>query len=61
MPGCVFRDADALMQSLASGSYPQEVLDAYRANYLPEHLGTSTIQIVQLIRAHLGKPRESKA
>ena len=52
---------DALMQSLASGSYPQEVLDAYRANYLPEHLGTSTIQIVQLIRAHLGKPRESKA
>lgn len=61
MPGCVFRDADALMQSLASGSYPQEVLDAYRANYLPEHLGTSTIQIVQLIRAHLGKPRESRA
>ncbi len=54
MPGCVFRDADALMQRLAQGDYPQETLDAYRKNYLPENLGTSTVQIVQLIRAHLG-------
>ena len=48
MPGCVFRDADELMQRLAQGSYPQETLDAYRANYLPKNLGTSTAQIAQL-------------
>ena len=30
MPGCVFRNADELMQRLAQGSYPQETLDAYR-------------------------------
>ncbi len=54
MPGCVFRDADALMQRLAQGGYPQDTLDAYRADYLPENLGTSTVQIAQLIRAHLG-------
>ena len=55
MPGCVFRDAQALMLRLAEGSYPQEVLDAYRTRYLPENLGTSTKQIAALIRAHLGQ------
>ena len=61
MPGCVFRDADELMQRLAQGSYPQETLDAYRANYLPKNLGTSTAQIAQLVRAHLGETGGSKA
>ena len=61
MPGCVFRDADELMQRLAQGSYPQETLDAYRANYLPKNLGTSTAQIAQLVRAHLGETGTSKA
>lgn len=61
MPGCVFRDADELMQRLAQGSYPQETLDAYRASYLPKNLGTSTAQIAQLVRAHLGETGGSKA
>ena len=61
MPGCVFRDADALMQRLAQGDYPQGTLDAYRKNYLPENLGTSTVRIAQLIRAHLGETGAPKA
>ena len=52
----------------AAGSHPdaadevdEETLDAYRANYLPKNLGTSTAQIAQLVRAHLGKTGGSKA
>lgn len=50
MPGCVFRDAGQLMESLQSGDYNQEALDRYRKKYLPENPGTSTRAIVEIIR-----------
>jgi len=53
MPGCAFREAEPMMQNLASGAYPQEVLDAYRAKYLPEELGTSTRKLAETVIKHL--------
>lgn len=50
MPGCVFRDAGALMEALQSGDYNQDALDRYRKKYLPENPGTSTRAIVEIIR-----------
>lgn len=50
MPGCVFSDPRQLMESLRSGDYNQAALDRYRRNYLPENLGTSTKEIVKIIR-----------
>lgn len=63
MPGCVFRDGRELMNRLVSADraartdeisiennpYPRRTLNAYRKNYLPENLGTSTKQIADLI------------
>ena len=49
MPGCAFREAKPMMESLMSGAYPQEVLDAYRKTYLPENLGTSTYQLAKTV------------
>lgn len=49
MPGCAFRDAGELIKQLQSGDYPQEALDNYRSNYLPEELGTSTKKLAELI------------
>ena len=59
MPGCVFRDGKQLMERLVSADraartdevskennpYPRRTLNAYRKNYLPENLGTSTKQV----------------
>jgi len=63
MPGCVFRDGAKLMERLVSADraartdeisiennpYPRRILNAYRKNYLPENLGTSTKQVTELI------------
>ena len=63
MPGCVFRDGKQLMDRLVSADraartdevslennpYPRRTLNAYRKNYLPEKLGTSTKQVTELI------------
>ena len=49
MPGCVYRSGAELMEHLSGEPYPNSVLDAYRKNYLPENLGTSTKQITELI------------
>ena len=49
MPGCVFRSAADLMETLKKETYNQQALDEYRARFLPEHLGTSTAQIAGLI------------
>ena len=63
MPGCVFRDGTQLMERLVSADraartdeisiennpYPRRVLNAYRKNFLPENLGTSTRQVTELI------------
>ncbi len=71
MPGCVFRDGRELMNRLVSADraartdeisiennpYPRRTLNAYRKNYLPENLGTSTKQIADLI---LGKMMEHR-
>ena len=53
MPGCVFRDAQDLIQNLRAGAYNREALENYRSRYLPENLGSSTKQICKLIRKHL--------
>ena len=53
MPGCVFRDAQDLIQNLRAGAYNREALENYRRRYLPENLGSSTKQICKLIREHL--------
>ena len=55
MPGCVFRSAEELAAALQEGSYNQQVLDDYRKKYLPENLGTSTEQVVQLIIDNMRK------
>ena len=55
MPGCVYRDGAALMERLAGEPYPYSVLEAYRKNYLPENLGTSTKQIAELILKKMEK------
>lgn len=49
MPGCVFRNADELIEKLRAGEYNKEALENYRRQYLPENLGTSTKQIAELI------------
>lgn len=53
MPGCAFRSAGELMESLASGNYPKESLEAYRQKYLPEDLGHSTEKLRDLVLSHL--------
>ena len=49
MPGCVFRDGQALMEQIMNHPYPWESLKRYRQKFLPEHLGTSTEQVAGLI------------
>ena len=49
MPGCVFRNGRELMKQVLHGEYPWESLKAYQKKFLPEHLGTSTEQIAELI------------
>lgn len=49
MPHCAFLDGEELIQKLQTTKYPQEELDAYRNNYLPENLGTSTKQLAETI------------
>lgn len=70
MPGCVFPDAEALMERLASADraartdevsrdampYPYMALNAYRKAYLPRKLGTSTAQITTLILRQMLPP-----
>ncbi len=53
MPGCAFKSAGKLMESLSSGNYPMESLDAYRQKYLPADLGHSTEKLRDLVLAHL--------
>lgn len=55
MPGCVFRSAEDLAHQLTCGTYNREALDNYRKKYLPENLGTSTQQVVQLIIDNMRK------
>lgn len=54
MPGCAFLDGAELMKSLQSGDYPQEVLNAYRKNYLPQDMGCCTQKLAQLVVSKLG-------
>lgn len=49
MPGCAFETPKALIEALEEGNYPQDVLDSYRANYLPAELGTSTKKLAQTV------------
>lgn len=53
MPGCAFKEAGALIESLSSGAYPDEVLAAYREKYLPEDLGSSTEKLRDLVLKNL--------
>lgn len=53
MPGCAFKDAGQLMESLQSGNYNQAALDEYRRNYLPAELGTSTKRLAAAVMEHL--------
>lgn len=55
MPGCVFRKADELAETIIRGEYDFRVLEDYRKKYLPENLGTSTEQIVKLITDNMRK------
>jgi CDP-glycerol glycerophosphotransferase (TagB/SpsB family) len=41
MPGCVFYDAESLIQAIESGRYNQEALKTYREHNLPINLGYS--------------------
>lgn len=54
MPGCVFRDAESLIQSL-DAPYRQDSLDNCRKKFLPAELGTSTEKITELIISMRGK------
>ena len=55
MPDCVFREPKELMECIAEGRYNYAALEAYRKKYLPENLGTSTEQIVNLIMDNMRK------
>lgn len=55
MPGCVFRKAEDLAAALKHDSYNQQALDDYRRKYLPENLGTSTLQVAELIIDNMRK------
>ncbi|MGN0170391.1 MAG: CDP-glycerol glycerophosphotransferase family protein [Lachnospiraceae bacterium] len=57
MPGCAFQDAKQLMEALTLKEYPQEVLDAYRRDYLPENLGSSTESLAREVLKHTGTSR----
>lgn len=54
MPGCVFRNAEALIENLREGEYNRQALESYRKRYLPENLGNSTKEICALILRNLG-------
>ncbi|SFQ28276.1 CDP-Glycerol:Poly(glycerophosphate) glycerophosphotransferase [Lachnospiraceae bacterium XBB1006] len=54
MPGCAFLDGATLAKTLQNKPYPQDVLDAYRANYLPEDLGNCTRNLATLVKERLG-------
>lgn len=54
-PGHVFKNLNELMESIDSDNYDMEILKKYRERYLPEHLGTSTDRICDLIVASLKK------
>lgn len=49
MPGCAFKDARSLIESLESGEYNLQALKEYRAKYLPEEPGTSTEKLARLV------------
>jgi CDP-ribitol ribitolphosphotransferase len=53
MPGCAFKDGKALIKALMQEAYPQEVLDAYRKNYLPEGIGHCTENLARLVKENL--------
>ena len=53
MPTCAFHSAKDLILTLQNMEYDQAALDAYRAKYLPENLGSSTEQLAQAILDHL--------
>lgn len=55
MPGCVFRNAEDLAEAIVKGEYNYKALEDYREKYLPENLGTSTEQIVELITEKMKK------
>ena len=57
MPGCAFYDGGRLMEALTTEVYPQEVLDAYRRNYLPENLGSSTQLLAQTVLTYMKENR----
>lgn len=49
MPGCVFRDAKALVCAMESGVYNHRALDAYCRRYLPDQLGQATRRLTRLV------------
>lgn len=54
MPGCAFLDGEKLWETLVKENYPQEVLDAYRENYLPDTMGQCTEHLAALVKENLG-------
>ncbi|MEG0805491.1 MAG: CDP-glycerol glycerophosphotransferase family protein [Lachnospiraceae bacterium] len=53
MNQAVFQNAKELMQSIESESYCWEQLKQFKEKYLPKELGTSTTNIVEIIRNKL--------
>lgn len=53
--GHVFKNLNDLMKSIDEDDYDMEILKEYRKRYLPEHLGTSTDRICDLIIMSLKK------
>ena len=49
MPGCTFQTAENLFEAIDDGRDLETELEAYLQKYLPEHLGSSTRNIVALI------------
>jgi CDP-ribitol ribitolphosphotransferase len=49
MPGCTFKSAKDLMESINKDKYNTEAFSEYKRKYLPKNLGNSTKLLVELI------------
>lgn len=58
MPGCVFRDGKELAEAIDAEGYNQDILDNYRAKYLPASLGTSTSSLAAIVIDKLTERKE---
>ncbi len=58
MPRCAFERAEDLFAAIDSGVYPDDELQSFRRNYLPEELGSSTRNIAALITGAEEKKKE---